>query len=176
MNKSTSTLALLALSICAASQVDATVLSLDATGNAVLANMKARKNGFTPMDTQKSGSGVRLAYRIVGTPMLGSPLTILIQVSSATEAQLFLRAPAGLTLLAPNQALQSPAGLEVEHSVTVLPDAQGRHYLSVFSVANGRPSAAAIPVQVGRGPVQLKPGGNVKHTPSGERIIIVPIQ
>ncbi len=175
MKKLTCVIGLLAASALVATPALATVLQLDASGRTVKGAGKAGKNGFITMNTQKSGSGVSLAYRIDGTPSLGSPLTILIQMSSTADAQLVLRAPQGLRLLQADQLLQSYAGQVAEHSVTVVPDVQGRHYISVFSFAHGRPSATSIPVQVGRGTVELKSGGTVKVTPSGERIISVPL-
>jgi hypothetical protein len=176
MTKLTCVLGLLALSVLAAAPALATQLQMDASGRSVKGAGKAGKNGYIPMNTQKSGSGVSLAYRIDGVPSVGSPLTIMIQVSSTSDAQVLLRAPQGLTLTTPDQVLQSYAGQVTEHSVTVVPDVQGRHYLSLFSIANGRPSATSIPVQVGRGTVALKPGGAVQVTPSGERIISVPLK
>jgi hypothetical protein len=176
MKKFALTLNLLALTAVAASTAHATVLNLDASGQSVMANSRTRNNGFTSVENQKSGSGVSLAYRVEGTPSVGSPITIVIQMSSSSDAMVFLRAGEGLTLANPGQQLQSLAGAVAEHSITVVPNAQGRYYLSVFSVANGRPSAASIPVSVGHGLAQLKPSGTVQVTPSGERIISVPIQ
>lgn len=175
MKKFTCVLSLLAVSALVATPALATELQLDASGRAVKGAGEAGKNGFITVNTQKSGSGVSLAYRIDGTPDVGSPLTIWIQMSSTTDAQVVLRAPQGLTLMQAGQVLESYAGQVAEHSVTVVPDVLGRHYISVFSFANGRPSATSIPVQVGRGTVELKSGGTVKVTPSGERIISVPL-
>ena len=176
MKKSTCVLVLLTLSALATTPALATEKQMDASGRAVKGAGKAAKGGFIPMDTQKSGSGVSLAYRIEGSPSVGSPLTILIQMSSTSDAQVVLRAPPGLTLMAPGQVLQSYAGQVAEHRVTVVPDVQGRHYISLFSIANGRPSATSIPIQIGRGSVELKSGGTVQVTPSGERIISVPLK
>ncbi len=176
MKKSNCVLILLALSALAAAPALATQMQLDASGKAVKGSGKVGKTGFISMDTQKSGSGVSLAYRIDGSPSVGSPLTIVIQMSSTSDAQVVLRAPQGLTLMVPGQVLQSTAGQVAEHRVTVVPDVQGRHYISLFSISNGRPSATSIPVQVGRGTVELKSGGTVQVTPSGERIISVPLK
>jgi hypothetical protein len=137
---------------------------------------KSRGDGFTSLPSKKGGSGVDIAYRIEGTPTVGSPLTIRIQTASPFNAQTTLRAGEGLLLSEPEQVLQSPAGQRAEHTVTVVPQAEGRFYLNVFSVANSRGGASAIAVQVGKGAVQLKSSGKVQVMPSGERIISVPAQ
>jgi hypothetical protein len=176
MRKLNIALSMLALMIVAASQAAPTVATNNVGDHPVLDASKARKNGFMLLPVKKSGSGVSMAYRIEGTPAVGSPLSIRIQMSSPADAQVMLRADEGLRLMSPDQVLQSQAGLSAEHTVTVVPQAEGRFYLNVFSMANGRGSASAIAVQVGKGTVQLKPTGNVQVTPSGERIISVPVQ
>jgi hypothetical protein len=147
-----------------------------ATGKSSLAASKARKNGFTPLVAKKGGSGVAMAYRIEGTPAMGSPLTIRVTMAASSDAQVTLRAGEGLVLNRPDQVLVSAAGQSAEHTITVVPQAEGRFYLNLFSVAAGRGSAMSIPVQVGKGAVQLKPSGNVQVMPNGERVISVPAQ
>jgi hypothetical protein len=176
MKFSTFTLSVLAFWVAASAQVS-TAATADATaGKATLAASKARKNGFTPLPSKKGGSGVAMAYRIEGTPAVGNPLTIRLSMASSADAQVTLRAGEGLTLSNPDQVLSALAGQGAEHSVIVVPQAQGRYYLNVFSVAGGRGSAMSIPVQVGKGTVQLKSADNVQVLPSGERIISVPAQ
>jgi hypothetical protein len=175
MNKLSATLSLLAFSLAATVHA-APKAGNNATEQTLRTTAKAGKNGFSPMLANKRGSGVGLAYRIDATPTVGSPLTIRIQMNSASDAELMLRAGEGLELLAPNQVLQSKAGQMAEHTVTVVPQAEGRFYLNIFSLANGRGSATAIAVQVGKGVVALKPAGKLQVTPSGERVISVPVQ
>jgi hypothetical protein len=150
--------------------------SHEAAGQPAVKASKAQKKGFTSLPSKKGGSGVDIAYRIEGTPTVGSPLTIRLQTASPFNAQTTLRAGEGLLLSEPDQVLQSQAGQRVEHTVTVVPQAEGRFYLNVFSVANNRGGAAAIAVQVGKGAVQLKQSGAVQVMPGGERIISVPAQ
>jgi hypothetical protein len=134
---------------------------------------KAQQDGFTPMAVKKSGSGVGLAFRIEGTPTVGVPLTIHIQLSSRVDAQATLRTDTGLQLLS-DPVLNTPAGAPSEHVVTVVPQAEGRFYLSVFTSAQSRASASAIAVQVGKGAVQLESAGKAQVTPSGERVKSMP--
>lgn len=176
MTKFTFILRLLALAAASASPVVFAATSHDAVGHSVGKASKAQKNGFTTLPSKKGGSGVDIAYRIEGTPAVGSPMTIRIQTNSPFNAQTTLRAGEGLLLNDPDQVLQSQAGQRTEHTVTVVPQAEGRFYLNVFSVANNRGGASAIAVQVGKGAVQLKSAGKVQVMPSGERIISVPAQ
>jgi hypothetical protein len=155
----TSALTLLALSLAALAHASAETTPDTSAGKVALAAAKARKNGFTPLAAKKGGSGVAMAYRIEGTPSVGSPLTIRVTMGSSADAQVTLR-----------------AGQSAEYTITVVPQSEGRFYLNMFSVAAGRGSATSIPVQVGKGAVQLKPSGNVQVMPSGERVISVPAQ
>ncbi len=128
------------------------------SGKAALDSAKARKNGFTPMASKQGGSGVTLAYRIEGTPTVGAPLTIYLSMQSQTDAQVNFTAGPGLVLSNPDQVLASQAGQSAEHSFSVVPQSNGKFYVNVFSSANGRQSASAIPVRVGGGSLQLKSG------------------
>lgn len=172
----TSALTLLALSLAALAHASAETTPDTSAGKVALAAAKARKNGFTPLAAKKGGSGVAMAYRIEGTPSVGSPLTIRVTMGSSADAQVTLRAGEGLVLSRPNDVLTSRAGQSAEYTITVVPQSEGRFYLNMFSVAAGRGSATSIPVQVGKGAVQLKPSGNVQVMPSGERVISVPAQ
>jgi hypothetical protein len=104
------------------------VLSLVACAQAALSAAKARKDGFTPLAAKKGGSGVDMAYRIEGTPAVGSPLTIRVTMASSADAQVTVRAGDGLTLNRPDQVLTAPAGQTTEHTITVVPQAEGRFY------------------------------------------------
>jgi hypothetical protein len=177
MKTSTFASTLLVLSLVACAQASGSADTPDtAAGKAALSAAKARKDGFTPLAAKKGGSGVDMAYRIEGTPAVGSPLTIRVTMASSADAQVTLRADDGLTLNRPDQVLTALAGQTAEYTITVVPQAEGRFYLNLFSEAAGRGSATSIAVQVGKGAVQLKPAGNVQVLPSGERVISVPAQ
>jgi hypothetical protein len=152
-------------------------VSKDDSKRAMKSTSKANPSGFTPLPAKKSGNGVALSYRIEGAAKVGSPLTIVIEMNSPRAAQVTLRAPEELQLSAPDQVLRSQAGQRAQHTITVVPQAEGRFYLNLFSVANNRAGASAIAVQVGSAKAtQPAPSGKVQVTPSGERIISVPAQ
>jgi hypothetical protein len=179
MNKLTIATCFWAMTVVASSQANTSVVITDANGVPVVKQRSVvpatPANGFTKLEAKANGSGVTVAYRIEGTPAVGSPVTIRLQVSSSADAQLVFRSNEGLSLITPD-LIETPAGANTEYTVSVVPAAEGRFYLNVFSIANGRPSASAIAVQVGNKTVQLKPAGKVMESSSGERVISVPVK
>lgn len=137
---------------------------------------KAHVGGLTPLTLAKMGSGVQLAYRIDGTPTVGKPLSIVVQLSSRADARVTLVADAGLGLQAPQQVLSVAAGGSVEQMLTVVPQAEGRFYLNLLASSEGRGGATGFAVQVGKGTPVLKPAGKVTVTPGGERIVSIPVK
>ncbi len=131
-------------------------------------------SGYTALPMKKSGSSVEISYRIEGTPTPASVLAIHLTTSSPADAKIKLRGGEGLVVNGANHLLLSAAGQVTQHRIEVIPQVQGRLYLYLESSANGRGSASAIAVQVGKTEVQRKPSGNVQSTPNGERIISVP--
>jgi hypothetical protein len=68
----------------------------------------------------------------------------------------------------------SKAGFSTEHSVTVVPQTEGRFYLNLLSVANGHGAASGIVIQVGNKITQMKSAGKVQTNSAGERIVVMP--
>ena len=60
--------------------------------------------------------------------------------------------------------------------MSVMPLAEGRHYLNVLSTARGRTSASTVAVQVGKQMPVAKPAGDVRIMPDGERVISMAAQ
>jgi hypothetical protein len=172
MYKLTSTLSLLVLALIACAQAT----SADTDPHSAPSARNSPTTGFVPMASKKGSAGVDLAYRLDSTPEVGKPLTVHIQMFSRIDAQATVQAGEGLQLVAPEQVMHALADVRTDHTVAVVPQAEGRFYISVFSNARGRSSASAIAVQVGKGAVQLKSAGKVQVMPSGERIISVPAQ
>lgn len=137
---------------------------------------KLNAKGLTSLVIGKMGSGVQLAYRIDGTPAVGAPLNIVVQLSSRADAQVTLAADAGLGLQAPQQVLSVSAGGSVEQVLTVVPQAEGRFYLNLLTSSEGRGGATGFAVQVGKGTPVLKPAGKLTVTPGGERIVSIPVK
>jgi hypothetical protein len=135
-----------------------------------------RQGGFTSIAKKKGGSGVDLAYQFAGTPEVGKPLLVQLQMTSPADAQVTVRAGEGLQLQTKELVMRSAAGTTAKHEMSVMPLTEGRHYIHVQSTARGRTTASAIAVQVGKDMPMAKPAGDVKTMPSGERVISVPAQ
>ena len=133
-------------------------------------------NGFHRIASKKGGSGVDLAYKVDGTPEVGKPVVVKLQISSLADAQVTVRTESGLQLSSAELVMRSAAGVSSEHQMSVTPLATGRHYLFVTSIASGRTSSSAIAVQVGKDAPQAKPRADVIVMPGGERVISMPAQ
>lgn len=172
MNKLKSRVGLLAIALMSTAMASGIQPSADVSTKAITA--KSARSGFTALPAKKGGSSVEIAYRIEGTPEVGRALTISLSVSSASDAQISLRAGQGMVLNDPVGPLQSLGGQVTQHQVSITPTAEGRFYLHTVSLANGRGTASSIAIQVGKPAVQRKVPGNVQVMPNGERVISVP--
>lgn len=126
-----------------------------------------------------NGSGIEVQFRIDGTPRLGEALPITLSfvgINDPSGATVRFTADAGLSLpSAYLSRLPLAAGQPVPTmTVPVTPTAEGLAYLNVFTTQGGSTSANSVPVQVGR-PAASKAGGELKSTPTGDKILIVPV-
>lgn len=126
-----------------------------------------------------NGSGIEVQFRIDGTPRLGEVLPVTLSFVGITDpsgASVRFTADAGLSLPATYLArLPLAAGQPVPTMmVPVTPTADGLAYLNVFTTQGGSTSANSVPIQVGR-PVAAKAGGELKSTPTGDKILILPV-
>ena len=132
------------------------------------------------------GSPYRVSYQIIGTPVVGSPVTVDLQVESlAGSHPLNLEyriRDASSMLLAESQ----PASVQMEPAanenvfkqlVTVIPQREGRFYLIVsasFETEDGTTSTVtAIPIQVGAGVRELQENGEVQIDAEGEVVRVL---
>jgi hypothetical protein len=132
------------------------------------------------------GSPYRVSYRIIGTPIVGSPVTVDLGVQSsrgplplnleyrindATSMVLAESQPASVRL--------EPAGdgATFTQQVTVIPQREGRFYLNVsayFETVDGTMSTVtAIPIQVGTGSRELQPHGEVQLDENDEAVRVL---
>jgi len=134
----------------------------------------------------KPGSPYSVSYRIIGTPIVGSPVTVELQVESNQGTQplnLEYRInDASSMLLGESQ----PATVRMEFAanetaftqqVTIVPQREGRFYLNVsasFETADGTMSTVtAIPIQVGTGSRELEPHGEVQLDEDGNAVRVL---
>ncbi|MCY7370373.1 MAG: hypothetical protein LH479_05760 [Polaromonas sp.] len=166
----------LSLSLAGPALADATPRAEAATNVAAVHPTGPAPGKLTPLRISKMGSGLQLAYRIDSKPEVGVPLAITIRLSSRADARVTLVADAGLNLQAPAQVLTVAAGTSVEQVLTVVPQSEGRFYLNLLASSEGRGGATGFAVQVGKGGPMLKPAGKVSVTPSGERVLSIPVK
>jgi len=134
----------------------------------------------------KPGAPFSISYNIIGTPVVGSPVTVELRVSSSFGAEvvrLDYSIPDETSIMLHDA---QPASMDAEFAandswidqrVTIIPQREGRLYLNVSaSVAtdDGRSSTTiAIPVQVGEGGRELEEQGELATDEDGESIRIL---
>ena len=134
----------------------------------------------------KPGSPFIISYDIVGTPIVGSPVTVNLRVTttlgpqpvkvsyriSDASAMMFHEAqPAEVEVL--------PAANEefIAQQVTVIPQREGRLYLNVGAAVEtdegSISSVIAVPIQVGEGARVIEEQGEVQTDENGEAIRVL---
>jgi len=134
----------------------------------------------------KPGSPFAMSYRIVGTPIVGSPVTVDLRVDSmlgSREVTIDYRindlAAMSLHEAQPDQVRIAPVENEsfVLQRVTVVPQREGRIYLNVsasYETDEGSASAImAVPIQVGAGGRELQENGEVQLDENGEAVRVL---
>lgn len=132
------------------------------------------------------GSPYRVNYRIIGTPVVGSPVTVDLQVESASGShpvnlEYRIRDASSMMLAEsqPASVRMQPAANETtfRQQVTVIPQREGRFYLNVsasFETENGTQSTVtAIPIQVGSGTRELQDHGEIEMDENGEAVRVL---
>ncbi len=134
----------------------------------------------------KPGSPYSISYRIIGTPIVGSPVVVDLRVATslgprpvnlnyrindATSMTLAESQPASVRLdFADNEK-------SLQQQVTVIPQREGRFYLNVsvsFEDETGTTSTVtAVPIQVGTGTRELQPHGRVETDENGESVRVL---
>jgi hypothetical protein len=134
----------------------------------------------------KPGAPFSLSYKVIGTPIVGSPVTVNLRVMSTLGSQP-LRVnyrinDAAAMMFHEAQPLSiemAPATDEdfVLQQVTVIPQREGRMYLnvgaSVETEEGSMSSMMAIPIQVGTGGRILEENGEVQTDEDGEAIRVL---
>jgi len=137
--------------------------------------------------TAKPSGPVRVSYRIIGTPMVGQPVTIDLQLESNVgdmPVRLSYKSNDSTAMAFPESQLQSmslsPGDDErmPAQQVTVIPMREGRLFLNVAAVVETETGSlqtvTAIPIQVGAAPRQLQDNGVVTTDENGELLREMP--
>ncbi len=133
------------------------------------------------------GGPVQISHRIVGTPIVGQPLSIDLSLKSmrgAKPLRVDYRINDGSALafaaqqLATTTALPDSQSMTAEQQVTVVPQREGRLYLNVsvgVETDMGMSSTVmAIPIQVGSGPRSFEENGTLTTDANGNAIRALP--
>ena len=137
-------------------------------------------------EVAKPGAPFRVNYRIIGTPVVGAPLSIDLRVTSALgqpAVDLSYRIPdeTAMTLheAQPADLVAQFADNEdfVDQRITIVPRREGRLFVNVgvsMDTETGRASTTiAIPVQVGEGGREMQEHGELGIDEEGESIRIL---
>ncbi len=181
MRQVTTILALAMLAACGADQpeqvTDAAPVNIDA-------EPKRIDDGFeggapSPM------APAAIRYRIIGTPVVGSPTTIELKVQSVSDAspvtlEYRLRGTQALVLAESQPAMVSldpSADGEYNQRVTIIPQRDGRHYLNVRAVVStpdgNKATIIAVPIQVGTGTRELVDNGELRIDEDGNAVRVL---
>jgi hypothetical protein len=137
----------------------------------------------------KPGAPVDFDYAIIGTPVVGQPVSINLRVSSRLRDRpvtLNYRIDDARNLKFPEaqaQRVALPAFRDTERvteQITVVPQQEGRLYLNVYAeVETGGATlmkSMAIPIQVGRAPRQPETNGEPRKDADGETVMSLPAE
>lgn len=137
----------------------------------------------------KPSAPVTIDYTVIGTPVIGQPVNINLEVTSSLG-----RRPVTLNYrindarnLAFAQAqpqrvaLAAPADTgRAAQQVTVIPQREGRLYLNVSAEVETDEGmlmkSMAIPIQVGKAPQQRGTNGELREQANGEAVISMPAE
>ena len=132
-------------------------------------------------------SPVEITYRVIGTPIIGSPLALDLKFRSTlgdTPYKVTYRVNDATALQLPEgqsdtvSVSPSAANEIIAQQVTVIPLREGRLYLNVAAVVEtgegSMQTVTAVPIQVGPAPRQATENGQVIIDQEGNRIRSLP--
>jgi len=169
--------ALISASACG---VDENADQATAVANTTSAEQVAKKPDASGVQA-KAGSPFAISYDLVGTPIVGSPVTMNLVVASKfgpTPVDISYRVTDSTALMlheAQPESLRAEMTLNetfVEDRVTIIPQREGRVYLNVeaaVTTADGRLSTTmAIPIHVGAVDTSPVEHGELETNEEGE--------
>jgi hypothetical protein len=135
----------------------------------------------------KPTAPIAIDYTVVGTPIVGQPVSINLEVSSMLPGRavtLNYRINDARNLVFPQaQAQRVALGVlgdsdRAAQQVIVVPQREGRLYLNVSAEVETEQGtllkSMAIPIQVGSAPRELQTNGEVSQDADGEAIVSMP--
>jgi hypothetical protein len=135
----------------------------------------------------KPTAPIAIDYTVVGTPIVGQPVSINLEVSSLLPGRaltLNYRINDARNLVFPQaQAQRVALGVlgdsdRAAQQVIVVPQREGRLYLNVSAEVETEQGtllkSIAIPIQVGSAPRELQTNGEVRQDADGDAIVSMP--
>lgn len=135
----------------------------------------------------KPSAPISIDYHVVGTPIVGHPVNIDLDVSSTrgdTPVKLSYRVLDQGSLSFPKSQTRElslsrvPTDRPATRQVTVVPQREGRLYLNVTAEIETEDGALiktmAIPIQVGGAPAAPETNGEIMEDAAGETVISLP--
>jgi hypothetical protein len=156
---------------------DATV-----SGSAKPAPAVADTSGASP---GKPMAPISIQYEVIGNPIIGQPVLINVEVSSAegpVDVQYSITDGSALMFQQGQVERYQFAGTSEDsmRQVSVIPQREGRLYVNVSAEVQtpGGPMmrSMAIPIKVGAAPEEATINGELKVGPEGETVISMPAQ
>jgi hypothetical protein len=173
----------LALTACGGNDQQAVVEADTEADNTVVA---AKPTPTYDGTIAKPGAPFRMSYEVVGTPIVGSPVTVNLRVTSTLGSRPLkvsyrINDPSAMMFHEAQPAVIETAPAENEdyvlQQVTIIPQREGRLYLnvgaSVETEEGSMSSMMAIPIQVGSGGRVLEEQGEVQLDENGEAIRVL---
>ena len=133
------------------------------------------------------GSPFSVSYKVIGTPIVGSPVTVELKVTSAlgsdpVKVSYRINDASAMTFheAQPMEVEMAPAANEdfIAQQITVIPQREGRLYLNVGASVEtddgSMSSMMAIPIQVGDAPRVLEQNGDTQTDAEGNLIKVLP--
>ncbi len=134
----------------------------------------------------KPGAPFSVSYKVIGTPIVGSPVTVNLRVTSTLGSRpvkiSYRINDASAMMFHEAQPLDVEVAIAdnedyISQQVTVVPQREGRLYLNVGTAVetdNGSMSSVmAIPIQVGAGTRDLVEQGEVQVDENGEAVRVL---
>ncbi len=159
--------------------------SVDVAKTAPEVSFKPSNDEYTGT-ASKPGAPYSISYRIIGTPIVGSPVVVDLKVVSAlgprpVDLKYRINDASSMSFAEsqPSNVSMKFADNEksLQQQITVIPLREGRFYLNVsasFDDETGTTSTVtAIPIQVGTGSRELQEHGRVETDENGESVRVL---
>ena len=178
--------AALGLAACGNSDVDATTAEPVASVSEEVPELETKPAPSFDGTVSKPGSPFIVSYKVIGTPIVGSPVTVDLRVTTTLGSQpvkVSYRISDASAMMfhdaQPSEVEVAPAANEdyISQQVTVVPQREGRLYLNVGTSVEtddgSMSSVIAIPLQVGEGARTIEEQGEVQVDENGEAIRVL---